>query len=184
MRTRQVPSNLFFQADTFSAAFPLQRVRTLQAAFAVAVIDREKNASDVRETKSLPATLCTRKRIKYPQNRECPRFDVSGYTVPQAAHLFVVELTFRENKLSGERFRFPDSRRPQGLHTRGRHSEITGNTASLGPTEESGLPITFNRETSAASYLDVAYGSTNSPPNTALIFNNSKLEIKNLKETF
>ena len=137
MRTRQVPTNLFLLGDTFSAAFPLQRVRTLQAAFAVAPIDSGENAYDARETKSLPATLCTRKRIKYPQNREYPRFDVSGYTVPQAgAHLFVVELIFRENKLSGERLGFPDSRRPQGLHTRGRHSAITESTASLGRSQD------------------------------------------------
>jgi hypothetical protein len=34
------------------------------------------------------------------------------------------QLVFRENKLSGERFSFPDVMRPQAVQSRGRHSEL------------------------------------------------------------
>jgi len=65
-----------------------------------------------------------RKRTESPHKREDPGSDVQGHAVPQSGtRLSVMELTFRENKLSGERFSFPDSIRPQVFQTRGRDSE-------------------------------------------------------------
>jgi len=56
------------------------------------------------ETKSVSATLCRRTRRMQQHRRESTQW------------------VFRELRLSGERFEFPDAIRPQALQSWGRHS--------------------------------------------------------------